>query len=136
MTLRITSEPSTDVDLLLQHLIEHNLVATHDYSYRPVRLFVRDEDGAVQGGLSAHLWGGWMYIEYLWVSEKLRGQDYGSKLLMAAEAEARAHNCQHVHLDTFSFQARPFYEKHGYRVFGELEDYPPGHNRYFLRKDL
>lgn len=136
MNIQLTSEPTTDVDFLLQRLIDHNLAATDDLSYKPVRLFLRDEEGAIQGGLSAHLWGSWMYIEYLWISEALRGQDFGSKLLEMAEAEARAHNCAHVHLDTFSFQAPPFYEKHGYRVFGMLEDYPPGHNRYFLRKDL
>jgi endonuclease/exonuclease/phosphatase (EEP) superfamily protein YafD len=37
---------------------------------------------------------------------------------------------------TFSFQARPFYEKFGYEVFATLEDYPPGHRKYFLRKAL
>jgi len=37
-------------------------------------------------------------------------------------------------LDTFSFQARPFYERHGYECFGELRDHPPGHSHYFMRK--
>lgn len=41
-----------------------------------------------------------------------------------------------LYLDTFDFQARPFYERHGYEVFGTLDDYPPGHSRFFLRKDL
>jgi hypothetical protein len=39
-------------------------------------------------------------------------------------------------LETHSFQARPFYEKCGYKVFGTLEDYPPGHAKFFLRKRL
>jgi hypothetical protein len=44
--------------------------------------------------------------------------------------------CVGVWLDTFSFQARGFYEKLGYRVFGEVADYPPGHTRHFLKKSL
>ncbi|MDP3936617.1 MAG: hypothetical protein Q8R92_00595 [Deltaproteobacteria bacterium] len=44
--------------------------------------------------------------------------------------------CAHAHLDTFSYQARPFYERHGYTLFATLDDYPPGHKRYFLRKAL
>jgi hypothetical protein len=53
-----------------------------------------------------------------------------------AEAEARQRGAQHAYLDTFSFQAPGFYKKHGYQVFGELQDFPPGHQRYFLTKQL
>ena len=35
---------------------------------------------------------------------------------------------------TTDWQAKPFYEKHGYRVFGEIDDYPLGHTCYFLVK--
>ena len=53
-----------------------------------------------------------------------------------AEAEARARGCVGAWLDTFGFQARPFYEALGYAVFGALEDQPPGHRRYVLMKRL
>ena len=39
-------------------------------------------------------------------------------------------------LDTHSFQARPFYEARGYKVFGVLDDYPEGHKKFFLSKKL
>jgi hypothetical protein len=39
-------------------------------------------------------------------------------------------------LETLSFQARGFYERYGYSVFGELDDFPPGHRKYFLKKNL
>jgi hypothetical protein len=44
--------------------------------------------------------------------------------------------CAHAHLDTFSYQARPFYERRGYQVFGMLQDYPPGQQRFFMEKTL
>ena len=40
------------------------------------------------------------------------------------------------HLDTFDFQAKDFYLKHGYEIFGTLENCPPNHNRYYLKKAL
>ncbi len=44
--------------------------------------------------------------------------------------------CTYAHLNTFSYQARPFYEKRGYEVFAELDDYPKGHQRVFMKKCL
>ena len=68
--------------------------------------------------------------------EEARGQGTGRRILIAAEEEAVRRGCRYAWLDTFSFQARGFYEKLGYSVFGTLEDYPAGHSRYFLRKTL
>ncbi|MEA3146360.1 MAG: hypothetical protein QOI53_1859, partial [Verrucomicrobiota bacterium] len=36
----------------------------------------------------------------------------------------------------FDFQARGFYEKNGFHVFGTIENYPIGHERYYLIKRL
>ena len=62
----------------------------------------------------------------------LRRQGLGAELLRRAEDEARARGCVGAHLDTFSFQARGFYEKQGYALFGTIPDCPPGHARFFL----
>ena len=78
---------------------------------------------------------GWMYITLLWVSDDLRGQGFGVKLMKAAEKEARRRGIKRAWVDTFSFQARSFYEKLGYEEFGTL-DYPPLHKRHFMRKVL
>ena len=101
-----------------------------------LNIFLRDEQGALAGGLLGHIQWGWLTVEILWLAEDARGQDYGSRMLALAEDTARQHGCRHAALDTTSWQALPFYLKHGYTVWGELEDFPPGQSRIFLRKDL
>ena len=88
----------------------------------------------VLGGLIGETHWGWFYISLLFVKEDLRGQGYGHRLLVAAEEEARKRGATHAYLDTFSFQAPEFYKQHGYEVFGELKDFPPGHQRYYMVK--
>jgi ribosomal protein S18 acetylase RimI-like enzyme len=75
-------------------------------------------------------------VEDLWLCNSLRGQGIGRRLVSMAEAEARSRGCSRVWLRTFGFQARGFYEKLGYGVVGVLEDYPPGNELYWMRKDL
>jgi len=65
-----------------------------------------------------------------------RGRGYGHRLLTLAEEEGRKRGAEHAYLDTFSFQAPDFYKQHGYHVFGELSDFPQGHRRYYLTKQL
>ena len=94
------------------------------------------EDGKIEGGVLAWSWYGWMHIGFVYLPEALRGAGLGRRLLQRTEAIARARGCHGMWLDTFSFQARGFYEKLGFSVFGEIEDYPPGHSRIFLKKRL
>ena len=81
---------------------------------------------------------GWnvLYIDILWVAEQYRKQGLGSILLKSVEQTAKEKGCYLVHLDTFDFQAKEFYEKHGYTLFGTLEDCPKGHCRYYLKKQF
>ena len=98
---------------------------------------VVDENGKIIAGCSAVMYG-WrvLYVELLWVDEPWRRQGVGLELLRAVEDEARRQGAYLAHLDTFDFQARGFYEKQGYALFGTLEDVPPGHRRYYLQKRL
>jgi GNAT superfamily N-acetyltransferase len=107
-----------------------------DDDRKPVNLLVRANDGTVAGGLLGVTAWNWLYISILWVRDDLRGQNFGSDLVRAAEHEALRRGCHSAFVDTMSFQALPFYQKLGYTVFGELEDFPPGHSRHFLRKRL
>ena len=92
-------------------------------AWYPVHLFLKNDRGEMLGGLLGQAWGGWLYISYLWVDEAVRGKGWATQLMDQAEAYARERGCHSVELDTHSFQARPFYERRGYEVFGQLEDF-------------
>lgn len=98
---------------------------------------ILDNEGNIIAGCIAEMYC-WkvVFVDILWVDERYRHQGLGSRLLGAVEAVARAEGCTLMHLDTFDWQARGFYEKLGYEVFGVLEDCPEGHCRYFLKKKL
>ncbi len=102
----------------------------------PLAVLLKDGSGQTVGGLWGRTSFGWLFVELLFVPEALRGRRYGVQLLEAAQHAAIARSCHAVWLDTYDFQAIPFYERLGYREFGRLEDYPRGHTRHFLRKDL
>lgn len=99
-------------------------------------IVVRDSESRILGGLRGVTAWRWLYLSHLWVEESLRNQRLGTRLILAAEDEARKRGCRYSHLETFSFQALDFYLKLGYQQYGELEDYPPGHTRFFLKKSL
>lgn len=125
-----------DVGFVEQGLRDFNNRIIKDDGFQPITIFLRKKDRTITGGLLADLYWGWLYIRILWVDEQYRGKGYGDKLLIKAEEEAVKRGCHAIHLDTMSFQARPFYEKHGYQVFGQLDDLPVGHQRIFLWKRL
>ncbi len=105
--------------------------------HRPLNLVVRRAgEAAVAGGLIGTTGFGWLFTRLLWLPEDLRRTGLGSALLRQAEEVARGRGCVGAWVDTFSFQARPFYERMGYTVFGTLPGQPPGHERYFLMKRL
>ena len=137
--LRIVSEPHAgeqDTTFIREALALYNVAVTQDAYYSPLAIFLRDERGAILGGALGDIWGGWLDLTFLWVAEPLRGRGYGRQLLEAAEEEARTQGCRGVHLSTYSFQARPFYEKLGYEIIGEIPDHPAGHSLFFLKKAL
>jgi GNAT superfamily N-acetyltransferase len=95
---------------------------------------LRGDDGTLAGGFWGATMFDWMHVGLLFVPEALRGQGVGAALMAAAEDEARRRGCRGAFVDTFSFQAGPFYEKLGYTRFGTLEDYPPGYSQLYFSK--
>ena len=137
--VRITSEPQAspeEITFVREAIARFNVAVTRDTYYSPLAIFLRDERDAVLGGAFGDIWGGWLELTLLWVAEPVRGKGYGKRLLRAAEDEARAQGCRGIYLETFGFQARPFYERFGYEVFAELPDRPAGNTSYFMKKTL
>lgn len=126
--------PAADVEAVVRGLVSFNDRRAEPEGWRRLAVLVRADGGSLAGGLLGYTHWGWLFVSHVWLAEALRGRGLGRELLLRAEREALARGCRHAHLDTFSFQARGFYESLGYEVFGTLEDFPPGHTRFFLRK--
>jgi GNAT superfamily N-acetyltransferase len=123
-------------DAILDRLLAFNAAHAAPSDRRPLAVLLRAPGGELLGGLWGETARGWLCLELLFVPEGLRGLGLGTRLVRRAEDEARARGCHGAWLRTFEFQARGFYERLGYAVFGELVDCPPGHRCYFMRKTL
>lgn len=136
-TLSVEDDPDgADVQVLGEGLTTHALPVVGHPGFKPIAVFARDDSGTVVGGIAAMVNWGWLSINLVWVDESLRGTGLGHRLLEEIEQLGRQRGCTQAHLDTFSYQARPFYERHGYELFATLDDYPAGHRRFYLRKVL
>mgnify|MGYP001209482998 CR=1 FL=1 len=136
MAVEITDAPAAaDKEAVREGLIEFcdRFLGPRDLT--PIGVFVRGSQG-LRAGLVGETGRGVLKVALLWVAEELRGRGVGSRLLQAAEAEAVARGCRKALLDTYDFQARPFYERHGYRVFAEFDGFARGHKSFFMAKDL
>jgi GNAT superfamily N-acetyltransferase len=137
LSIQLSDEAQPEVrDAILRPLVAYNTQKTGTNDYRPLVLTVHDESGAVIGGLWGRTAFGWLFVELLFVPEGLRGRGIGAELMSRAEREAILRACHSAWLDTFEFQARGFYERLGYTCFGEINDYPQGFARYFMKKQL
>lgn len=115
---------------------KYNNEQVGDDKYELLCFALHAPDQTIVGGIIASTDYDWLYVDLLWIPEELRGKGYGHRLLTLAEDKARERGAKNAYLDTFSFQVPDFYKQHGYEVFGELSNFPPGHQRYFLKKEL
>jgi GNAT superfamily N-acetyltransferase len=136
LRLSIEKNPSwEDRDRVDDGLGAYNAAFLRDNSYDYFGIFVRGDAGVIRAGLIGHVYAGWLFVNLLWVHGDLRRGGIGRGLLEEAERRGAGLGCHSVWLDTFSFQAPEFYRKLGYREFARL-DYPPDHQRIFLKKPL
>jgi GNAT superfamily N-acetyltransferase len=136
-TLELCDElPREDLQLLEEQINEFNFATTGIRDARGLMIVLRGTDRRICAGLTGHTWGGVAEVRFLWVDEPKRQTGIGSRLLRAAENEARARGCRKIVLSTHSFQAPDFYAKRGYRVAGEFSEYPRGYRSIFLEKSL
>ncbi len=134
--IELTEKPKLeDEAFVMAHTRAHNAAFTPN-DFRKMCVFIRNADGELIGGLTGTTYWQYLDIAFLWVSQVHRQQGYASKLVAAAETEALARGCTHALVDTFSFQARGFYEKQGFQVFGCLPGFCGKHERYYMHKSL
>ncbi|MCH3963832.1 MAG: GNAT family N-acetyltransferase [Clostridium sp.] len=136
----IETATKQDLNLIEQGLVQYNLSKVplaQRKPFIPVNRVLKDSEGYIIAGINSRLYC-WncCYIDILWVREGYRNQRYGSILLKKVEMLIKQNGGYIIHLDTFDFQAKNFYIKHGYKIFGVLEDVPPGHKRYYMSKKL
>jgi len=135
--LVINTEPTPDeVQYLEDRLYEFNSTATGITDGERLAIFVRDPEDRIVAGICGNTWGGCLEIRQFWVEEARRKQGLGTRLLGAAEQEARRRGCWQISLMTFTFQAPAFYAKRGFEIVAVADDHPHGHSNLLLRKRL
>lgn len=130
------NNPNPNNDQIIQKgIIDFN---AYTLGERPDRfsIYLKDENGTIRGGAVVWVHKESIYVDILWIDESLRGQGYGTKLMQAAEEEARKRGCKYSTVDTYSFQAEDFYLKNGYKIIGEVKNHLFHHTKIFFRKEL
>jgi ribosomal protein S18 acetylase RimI-like enzyme len=135
LRLAFEADPaSADEAFVRDALGKWNIRVTGFGDYSPAYLFLRDAETRIRGALLSYVWGKWLHVDTFWLDDDVRGQGWGTKMLEAAHAIGRDKGAEAAWLDTFSWQARPFYERFGYKAVFEVPDFPPGHSRIFMTR--
>ena len=134
----IRESNNIEEDFIIDKIVEYNLSivpSKQETDFLWINRIVEDKNGNIIAGILSKMYC-WncLYIDVLWVKEEHRKDGLGSRLLKEIESVAIEKGCYLIHLDTFDFQAKDFYIKRGYEVFGVLDECPEGHKRYFLKK--
>jgi GNAT superfamily N-acetyltransferase len=135
VTLTPVDPTPDDVAYLEDRIYEFNRTATGIVDGELLAFFVR-ERGSIVAGICGNTWGGTCELRQFWVDASRRHRGLGTKLLRAAEDEAGRRGCTQIVLMTFSFQARPFYERRGFEVLATIDNHPRGHGNVLMRKPL
>ncbi|MGJ8537090.1 MAG: GNAT family N-acetyltransferase [Parasphingopyxis sp.] len=141
MYIETVSDPSEkDADVLSRGIIRFNSEAIPDLeppdSEKKFFVFAKSENGKVLGGIRATCFWNTLHIELLWLSEESRGMGIGKKLIEDAERHALQNQCENAFVETTSWQAKPFYERNGYKHMATLNNRPKGHASHYLSKSL
>lgn len=132
--MRVTFSPSeAEISVVQNGLRSHNTAFFDESEHTGLAVF-HEVNGEIKAGLTGDIIGNWLRIKYLWVDKSLRGQRIGTALMRQAQESARERGAKFAQVDTFSFQARPFYLKMGFEEVLTLESYPRTHERIYFRK--
>ena len=143
--MKINSLEKEDVVFrtLLKEKIKSNnneLSPLHSVSRNPnyiqfIQFEITDQDQFV-AGLTGRIYWSCLEIDDLFIEEPYRNQGLGTRLIENIIHLASEKKLKFILLTTFSFQAKPFYEKLGFYVIGEIKNYPEKHSLYTLRYDI
>ena len=137
VNIEVIEQPDQElIDFLTDKIVEFNWQHWEVNERKTLAVQLKDEQDQVVAGAGARTFGDWLLINTLWVSSELRGKNIGSQLLTQLETAAKARGCCKSLLDTLDFQAKPFYERHGYRVQWTQQGYPKTGAKYFMVKQL
>lgn len=126
----------SDKKIMVDGMLTYHASKGHPRSTTQHTILVKNQDDKLVGCVMVtFLWNG-MQIGTLWVEETLRGQGLGRKLMEMVEEEGKKRGATFAYTDTFTWQAPGFYEKLGYTLYGKLENFPPGNELRYYRKDL
>jgi len=115
---------------------KHHAESRKEGSVQPIIMMVSDDRHHWIGGITAEVYWNWVKIHYFWIAESYRAKGLGSQLLAKTEGAAIDLGAEKALLTTYEFQARTFYEEHGFQVVGEVKDYPPGSSYFTMVKEL
>jgi GNAT superfamily N-acetyltransferase len=135
VTMEITRDPRAEA-VVTGGLADFNREKFGRVDSRTLDILVRGCGGEIIGGLLGHSSLGMFFLDLFYLPEALRGSGLGSRIMAQAEDEARRRGCTAAVVYTVTFQAPGFYEKYGYRRFGEIACPPDGATRIFLTKRL
>ena len=143
MQFALSNEPDGEIEQFINSKLKefNNRTCVHflkarKEGRRPLNIVIRNDNGNIIGGLIGFTYWNWLDVDRLWIEDRFRRRGLGRDLLNRAHIEAKRRGCIHAKLSTFSFQARVFYEKLGYKVVGELNDYPPGESFFWMKNNL
>lgn len=123
--------------LNLYNLSKSNWFSQHGYAKEKKFSFCLFDDDKIIGGISGWIKASyWLYVELLYIDPTYRGNKLATALIKKAEEFALNHHLVGINLETWSFQAKGFYEKLGYSIYGKIENSPPGETEYLLKKEL
>ncbi|MBI3677213.1 MAG: GNAT family N-acetyltransferase [Proteobacteria bacterium] len=136
MKLALEQPHEATTAALRNGLHEFNMAAMPGSSWNEIVVTLREDNGALRGGVIARVTGESCYIDTVWIDDAARGNGLGTKMVRMAEEEIRRAGARGAWLYTLSVQAKPFYEKLGYAEFAELKWPGSVVLRHFMRKDL
>ena len=135
MEIVVTEKPTKeDISEIREAIRDYNSSYLEGIKYNDVVCYLNGANGRKIAGIIGCIKGKWLSVEYLWVSESQKGNGLGSQLLTRLEILAKEKGCHSAMLHTASFQAEPFYKKHGYKTKMILDDFTDDTEVYYMIK--